>query len=995
MTDLSIRRPAELDRTNAVLAAFVYVISFVVYAMTVQPTLSFWDCGEFIACARILGVPHPPGTPLFILLGRLFSLIPFVDDISYRINYISVITSALTGMFSYLLTVRLVSYFFAEKASQPLNRYIAYIGGLAGSLFVAFSRTNWGNSVEAEVYGLALAFTVMIVWLTLRFYEDRGSIASAKTLILIFYVALLGVGLHMTVFLVVPICAIFFVLNRSASAMDWLLVSAFFIVELLLIMLFSNGRGGATVFYTVSLLLVAALLVKLYNKINWMIFVATASVATVMIAFQVYMLATLAVLFLLTPFAMLCRSISTRMKIVVLVAIGLPAAALWFFLTGSGVSEVEVLVAAAAAGGLGTLISTYSAKYNHAFNWKGSIAIVMIGLIGMSVHLFIPIRSLHNPRIDENNPSRGFDSLVPWEWDTSTFISFLDRKQYGQVSMTDRMFNRRGSWSNQLGRHPHMGFWSYFEEQFSPGGWLFLFPFFSLGVIGLLVAIRKRIEVGMPFLALFLLASIGLVLYMNFADGTKYSFVTGDAYLEVRNRDYFFTPAFVFFGVAMGMGLSAVILFLKNKLATDDISKQKMIVYGASVLVLLPVVSLAHNYHVNDRSDNYIPYYYATNLLDTCAPNSLLFTSGDNDTFPLWCVQEVYNYRKDVRVVNLSLLNTDWYIEQMKNRYDVPISLSNDQILWYPVDDINAPMGRRPLRQYYNRLRKQQLYLQPTRFGNSILKVQDVMVDEIVLESITNVDGDRWEYKQPIYFSSQPYAASPLKLRERAVAEGLLYRLAEEPVPRLIDAEKGFDLFQNTYTFSGYKDSHVYRDENATGVYISVGINALRLFDELVRTEQPEKAKTIAQKMIDVYPEYWQTYLLLGDQYTKEGDTARADELYVMWHDTLAAFYESNPENLFYMQDLAMAKFELGKRTDDSLLTEQGIQLLWDAFMANPNSNYAFRKLVTVLSQRGRFEEIQTAARQFADYKINQGDPFVQQILGITKPGGLRRDPFN
>ena len=118
----------KFDRTNAVLAGFVFVVSFVVYALTVQRGFSFWDCGEFIACAYSLGIPHPPGTPLFVILGRLAALIPFVEDISYRINYLSVISSAVTAMLSYLLTVRLVGYFFSpEERSSRLNRIIAYI----------------------------------------------------------------------------------------------------------------------------------------------------------------------------------------------------------------------------------------------------------------------------------------------------------------------------------------------------------------------------------------------------------------------------------------------------------------------------------------------------------------------------------------------------------------------------------------------------------------------------------------------------------------------------------------------------------------------------------------------------------------------------------------------------------------------------------------------------------------------------------------------------
>ena len=225
------------DRTNAVLAGLVFLGAFIVYALTVQRTLSFWDCGEFIAVSYILGIPHPPGTPLFVILGRLFSIIPFVEDIAYRVNYLSVISSAATAMFSYLLTVRLVGYFFGDKKNDRLNRIIAYIGGIVSGFFVAFSETNWGNSVETEVYGLSLGLMVMMIWLTVRYFEERGTMKAARTMVLVMYLALVGVGIHLTVFLVVPICAVFFILKDDATVRDWLLVCGFVILELFMIIL--------------------------------------------------------------------------------------------------------------------------------------------------------------------------------------------------------------------------------------------------------------------------------------------------------------------------------------------------------------------------------------------------------------------------------------------------------------------------------------------------------------------------------------------------------------------------------------------------------------------------------------------------------------------------------------------------------------------------------------------------------------------------------------
>jgi hypothetical protein len=741
--------------------------------------------------------------------------------------------------------------------------------------------------------------------------------------------AVLGIGIHMTVFLVVPICAFFFVLNRDADKKDFMFLSLFVITELFLILLFSLGGASHVAFYGVSAFLGAGLLIMLYKKIDWAMLIAVGSVATVMLSFDRY--------FKLLPIA-----------IAALVLLGL-----------------------------------ISRNKGWTFNWKNGLLMVMVAFLGVSVHAYIPIRSQANPRIDENNPSRGIDGLDFWNWDTTTFISYLDRKQYGQMSMVERMFKRRGALENQLGRHPHMGFYSYFEDQYTRPGLPFI-PVLLLGLLGMAVAIMKRWEIGMPFFALFLVCSLGLVLYMNFADGTHFNHQTGDAYLEVRDRDYFFTPAFVFFGIAIGMGVGALAQILRERIGNGNQSTGKTIAYSMAIFLMLPVFALAHNYHASDRSENVIPYHYAKNLLDSCDENGILFTSGDNDTFHLWCLQEVYNYRRDVRVVNLSLLNTDWYVEQMKNRYDVPIALEDDQIIWEPIPESNG-IPVRPDKMFADRARRRRTYLVPGQHNGYFVRVQDMIMDEIVIESITSAKGDTWTFSNPIYFTSAPYAESPLRLRDRVQTVGLVYRLMETFPTTPVDTERGYDLFMNTYQFVGFKDASIYRNENATGVYIANGINGVRLCDELLRIGDTTRAIEIADLLIEDYPEYWQTYILLADIYEKRGDSAGATGLFTQLHDTLASFLSTNPENLVYMQDLGLAKVELGNRTDNATMVDDGIDLLWKAFEANPNSNYAFRKLATIMTQERRFTDLRRAAQMFAEYGINLRDPYLQQILGATQ----------
>ena len=912
------------DRTNAVIAALVFIFTFIIYALTVQRTIPFWDCGEFIASAAILGVPHPPGTPLFVMLGRIASIIPFVEDVAYRVNYLSVISSALTAMFSYLLTVRLVQYFFYGERGELSNRIISYVGGICGGLLVAFGNTNWANSVEAEVYGLALSLIVGIVWLGLKYYEARGTAAGGRYLVLIMYLAMLGIGVHLTVYAVIPVVSIFFVLKKDATKREYLAICLFALMELMLIIVFANGRGGENAFKVVSVVLGLVLLVMIWRKVSWGLLVALAACSTVMISFSLYRYA-------------------------------LPA-------------SIIVLI----------LMGVVGRKFGWKLQWKIALAVVLAGFIGLSVHFFIPIRSTLNPRIDENNASRG------WPGDWRTFINFLDRKQYGQESMVDRMFERRGTWENQFGRHPHMGYWSYFEEQFSSPGWGFV-PFFLLGLIGMGVAIKKRLEIGLPFFTLFILMSAGLVLYMNFADGTKFSFETGDAYLEVRDRDYFFTPAFVFFGIAMGMGVTAVMQWLKNRLAASNPGLQTTIAYASVVLVLLPSVALSRNFHTNDRSQNHLPYWYARNLLDSCEENAILFTSGDNDTFPVWCLQEAFNYRKDIRVVNLSLLNTDWYVEQMKTRYDVPISLSIDQIRWYPVAVRGGIEYQRPKEPFHDRPRKRMEYMQANLWNNQQVRVAEMMTDEIILEN---------KFEVPIYFSSAPYE-SPLKLRERCMQVGQIYRLQRDFVDSVVDMEKSWHLYMDVYRFDGYESSKVYRDENATGVALGVGLNSLRLYDELLRRGDTTRAVELMDHLINVYPEYWQPYMNLVELYTRQGDSLAVDGLLQQYHDTMDAFVASNPNNFYYMQDLGLAKIELGRSHEDQSLIDDGIDLMTQAFHMNMNAGYSFRKLATVLVMENRRDELIDAIRKYSMYRQNLSDPFLRQLMGYASPDGGPPRPGN
>ena len=189
----NLKRRFFADPALTVTGIVVFVISMVVYALTVQRSVPFWDCGEFIACSATLGVPHPPGTPLFVLIGRLFSILPIASDISLRINLISAISGAFAAMAAYFISARLITWWYSDQYPDPSltlgQKLSVYAGSFAGALFFAFGSTNWANSVEAEVYSLSMFIMMLLLWLTLVWSDQRDDPASDRYLLAISFLS--------------------------------------------------------------------------------------------------------------------------------------------------------------------------------------------------------------------------------------------------------------------------------------------------------------------------------------------------------------------------------------------------------------------------------------------------------------------------------------------------------------------------------------------------------------------------------------------------------------------------------------------------------------------------------------------------------------------------------------------------------------------------------------------------------------------------------------
>ena len=711
------------NKLNRIFAWGVLLITCVAYFTTVAPTVAFWDCGEYVGASYSLGIPHPPGNPLYVLIGRVFSMIFFfIKQVAYRVNLISVFSASLTSMLIYLIIVRAMISWMGIPDTM-WKRITVYISGLVGALYTAFGYTFWFSAVEASVYVPSMLVVVLCTWLSIMWYQSKSPDRD-RILVLLSYCAFLGISIHMmSMFALIPI-GLFVILSDENKGKDW----RFWVVTLSML----------AVIYHVSLFL-------------W-----------------------------LGP-------------LTVLVTFVMP------FIEKSAIKK-----------------------------WRLYFWIAFFALLGYSVHFYIPIRSAIQPTIDENHPVIEMDeSGTPR---IGAFKQFLERKQYGSESMITRMFHRLGDWDKQFGIDDHMGYGGFHLTQFfhfgrsvgidrentvfenwgSAGGlvrlFLYLIPTFLM-IYGWFYLYKRNRNVAILLIFLFLLTSVILVLYMNFADGTRpmkndyMAWVRSGKqgpmplqHREVRIRDYFFTGGFMFYGMWIGLALGCILHALFT--SANNFLRTQLAPIAAVLFAVSPALPFTQNYKENDRTKDWVPFDYAYNLLMSCDRDGIIFTNGDNDTFPLWFLQEAAEIRRDVRVVNLSLLNTKWYIKQIKElEPKVAISYTTKEI----EDKLNHQLN--PLERAVNyRMPNAGIVVTlPGRDTKQALKVQDQMVINII-------DSNKW--KKPIYFAVTVSSDNLMGLGPYLQMQGLVYAVLPEMVPRSqqLHLDKTLFLLDKVYRFRSLGD---------------------------------------------------------------------------------------------------------------------------------------------------------------------------------------------
>jgi hypothetical protein len=808
-------------KLNRYVAGCVFFVTLLVYILTLSKTVVFWDVGEFIAAAVLLQVPHPPGSPLFILLGRIASVIPTFADIAARVHIMSATASVVGILFTYLVSVKVITHLRGAILSAS-DRIITYGSSVIAALALAFSTTYWANSIEAEVYGLSMLFTTAIIWLVLRWSEKSDEPHNEKYLLLIAYLIGLSVGVHLLAVLTIfPVLMIVYFKRYEFSRKSFIRFGIISVITFFVI-------------YPGVVQFLPSMLDGEFKGIHSDILPFIPPVAIIAAAYGVF------------------RATQKKQKI-------LQVALLSFLLIVFGYTTYILVIMRAN-------VDNLPMNENSPHDLAG-----LVSYIGREQYGDTPM--LKGESWD--NEQQGFvQKYFPRRWSPEemhrpTRENYKSDGDFFWNYQTNHMFLRYVFW-NFVGAE---GDW-----QDAGVGWkdTWGIPLF-VSLFGIYFHFKKDWKMALTFLAMFIIMGVVLAWYQNQQDP------------QPRERDYFYVGAYYVIAIWIGLGIVGLIDLLRKK-----IKEQKTFTTAASGFIILSVVAiplnlLRVNWHEHDRSHNYIAWDYSYNLLQSCEPNSILFTNGDNDTFPLWYLQDVEGVRRDVRIVNLSLVNTSWYIKQLKNQMPhgtpkVPISLSDGQIdritprAWKP-QQLELPVSSDIINRYdsVDRPRMSQVQLAdsnvlkegkitftmngiPYQQDVRILRVQDILTWEIIR-------ANRWE--RPIHFAVTCSPDSKIGLDNYLWMQGLTYKLKPRKVPQGgmgID----YDIMANQlmaenvtptktpqlgYLYRELNDPSVYYDENVQRMVMNYRFNFIRLAEVALREKNNrDEAKRIMKRMEEIIP---------------------------------------------------------------------------------------------------------------------------------------------
>ncbi|MBX3102538.1 MAG: DUF2723 domain-containing protein [Bacteroidetes bacterium] len=871
-------------RLNNLIGWLVFAITLIVYVLTAAPTASFWDCGEFIAVSNELQVPHPPGAPLYLMIGRLFAMLASdASQVAFMVNLLSGVSSAFAVLFTFWIITILAKKIVARNIANPdRGQQIAIFGaGAVGALSMAWADTFWFSAVEAEVYAMSSMFICLVYWLMLKWEARADEPDNLKWLVLVFYVLGLSIGVHLMALVILPGLGMIYYFRR-----------------------YTFSWGGLLASLAISL---GILIVIQYGVIQFSWDIAGR--------FELFMVGTF------NPDTQATSGL------------GLPM--------GSGFLLFTLLLVGGLAYGLWV-----AQKRSKPLLSTALLGLVMVYL-GFTSYTMIYLRSNANPPIDENNPENIISMLsylkreqygdrplfygaqfnsrpVALKEKNKTYIvkpgqdryvfdrvrqdyeyeansqRFLPRMHIADpkdvyagglspflyINYASSYGNPQDIYSYKITGKDNMAymleyqfghmFFRYFlwnfvgresDEQWGDYDWEsglnfnkladlpdyrrnsatrnhYYFLPLLIGLLGMFFHFQRDNRQASALMMMWLMAGLGIAFFLNMGPQ------------EPRERDYAFVGAIQLFCVWIGLGVLQLADLLRKPLK----GAAPMAATGVAFLAS-PFLLIVQNWDDHNRSGQYVAPDSAWNLLNSCKPNAIIFTNGDNDTFPLWYLQEVEGVRPDVRVVNLSLANTDWYLIQMKMPHNgslpVPISFTEDYILGernqvarVTARDVAIPVHKADvLKLGIFDTRDSALVADTFRFSirpnaryGGILRK-----DDVIYNIIENVAKDGW--KRPVYFATTIAPSNFMGFDKYFQQEGLAYRVVpKKPTEggEHLAVETMYKNLTEVFHYRGLTDPTVHFDDNTLAMIRNLRYNFFRLCDFVLQ----ERSRLEQQNLI-------------------------------------------------------------------------------------------------------------------------------------------------
>lgn len=965
---------------NLIIGWVAFGIAFLTYALTVEPTVGFWDTGEYILTSSKLEVGHPPGAPLFQMLGAFFSI--FASEpaqIGLVLNMMSAAASAFTILFMFWSIVLLLQNITPEKSEPNNNKQSAILGAaFVGSLSFAFTDSFWFNAVETEVYAMATLFMAVMFYLGLRWQNEMHTPKGNRWLILISFIVGLSFGVHFMGLLTIPaIGLLYYFKNYKTITIKNFIIANIVVVAILLFVFKLLAPNILRYFSALEIFFINSIglpfnsgtIIALILLVLFIYFGLNYSKKKGYVIFNTGLLCVTFIIIGFTTWLMLPIRANANVPVnennpssarELLAYYNLEQYPKTHLFYGpqftdqyAGLDENRPYIddkpkyEKDEKSGRYVVVNDYeNAIQNYNSNhgsflprmWSGEHAenyMIYSGALEFSIQ---PQYSMQNELRSLVNNFR--KSIAEGDVDYEGYHDFL--KTYGRyldIEKPSLLDNIYYLFDYQIG---YM-YWRYFMWNFAGrqddiqgkmdlhGNWItgidvvdeyllgisqenlpsdvlnnkarntyYLLPLL-LGLIGLFFVFNRDKKVFWTMLVFFLFTGIAIQVYTNVRP------------FEPRERDYSLVGSFYVFALWIGIGVYA----LWDKFQAMSKSKLMAPVISILCLVAVPGILISQNWDDHDRSERRTAHAMAVNYLESCAPNAIIFTIGDNDTFPLWYAQEIEGIRRDIRVVCTSLFNVDWYIDQMKRKaYEsdpIPSKLTHEQYKWGTRDyiikevvtkdtlDINQFIdfiSSDDERTKYGYVLEQQGYqtkgqrnqdlnanYAPTEFvripvnkeavlknGVVAAKDADKIVDYIDIKitgqaiyknrmmMLDIIAQNNWE--RPIYFSGGAFGDDDyIWMKDYLQLDGFAYKLVPiktpiqkgSPFMGRIDTEKMYTLIKN-WEWGNSGDPNIYHDVETRRNSITYRGHMARLIEELINEKQLEKAEEIADLAMEKMP---------------------------------------------------------------------------------------------------------------------------------------------